>query len=69
MEEIGYFLLNFIGNLALLLLWVGCAYWVYKDAEKQGQPGCMVATFVLFLGPAGLLIWLFMRANPRYFWK
>ena len=49
----------------LLLLIIGVAYWVYKDAELKGCDGTfwgLLTFFTFIIGvPIGLLIWLIVR--------
>src|SRR5262245_59714795 len=40
--------------------------WLYRDAERRGQSGLLVALLVhLLCWPGGLLVWLFIRPQRR----
>jgi hypothetical protein len=64
-----------IGAVPLLLLavlgvivfgaWAGSVAWVWRDAERRGQPGFIVAVLVALLcWPVSLLVWLLVRPQP-----
>ena len=47
-----------------LLIW--SLVWVYRDAERRGKSGALVALMVLLLEwPISLLVWLAFRPDPR----
>ncbi len=54
-----------LGGVVLLLLataFAGSIAWVWRDAERRGQPGFIVAVLVAFLfWPLSLLVWLAAR--------
>ena len=46
------------------VVWVATLVWVYRDAEKLGKPGILVALLIGFIAwPVGLLVWLILRAD------
>ena len=50
--------------LALIVfgLWVWSIVWAYRDAERRGKSGLLVALLVAFLSwPLGLLAWVIFR--------
>jgi heme/copper-type cytochrome/quinol oxidase subunit 3 len=56
---IGIILLIFVGTFAL---WVGLAYWVYKDATKRNMDNAAIWGLVTFvLGIFGIVIYLLVR--------
>jgi serine/threonine protein kinase len=58
------FLLVFIILLPVLAVWVSTLVWVYRDAERCGKPGILVALLVgLLVWPVGLLVWLILRQD------
>jgi hypothetical protein len=74
MEYAGEFFLG-LGVIGIVLALVGVVLyiwsiiWAYKDAERRGKPGILIALVVAFLAwPIGLLLWLLIRPNqaPLY---
>ena len=60
------FMIAAIVAIALSVLYVVSIIWSYRDAEKRGKSGCLVAILVAFLSwPLGLVIWLVARPNDR----
>jgi serine/threonine protein kinase len=58
------FLLVFIILLPVLTVWISTLVWVYRDAERCGKPGILVALLVgLLFWPVGLLVWLILRQD------
>jgi len=56
---IGIILLIFLGTLAL---WVGLAYWVYRDANRRNMDNAALWGLVTFvLGIFGIVIYLLVR--------
>jgi len=50
--------------LVLLPVWAATLVWVYRDAEKLGKPGIVVALLIgLLCWPVGLLVWLILRTD------
>jgi hypothetical protein len=49
-------------SLAVLIAIVWSIFWAYKDANRHGKPGWLVALVVFLTWPIGLLIWLIIRA-------
>ncbi|WP_299826538.1 hypothetical protein [uncultured Pontibacter sp.] len=59
---IGMGIFGLILGLVILVLYIWSIFWAYKDAEKRGKPGWLVAIVVAFLAwPLGLLVWLLVR--------
>lgn len=51
----------FVGLLGLVV-YVGSIIWAYRDAERRGKPGWLVALLVALLSwPLSLLIWFVFR--------
>jgi hypothetical protein len=51
----------FVGLLGLVL-YVGSIIWAYRDAERRGKPGWLVALLVALLSwPLSLVVWLLFR--------
>lgn len=51
-----------IVSLAVLALYIWSIVWSYKDAERRGKSGILVALMVALLSwPIGLIIWLIIR--------
>lgn len=47
-----------------LYIWSGV--WVYRDAERRGKPGALVALLVLLIAwPIGLLVWIALRPERQ----
>jgi serine/threonine protein kinase len=58
------YLLFFILLLPVLAVWISTLVWVYRDAERCGKPGILVALLVgLLVWPVGLLVWLILRQD------
>jgi uncharacterized membrane protein YidH (DUF202 family) len=56
---IGIILLIFVGTL---VLWIGLAYWVYRDATKRNMDNAAIWGIVtFFLGIFGIVIYLLVR--------
>lgn len=50
----------------ILMLLIASLVWVYRDAERRGKSGVLVALLVLFLDwPVSLLLWLVFRPEQR----
>jgi hypothetical protein len=48
--------------LAGLALYVWSIVWAYRDAERRGKPGWLVALLVALLSwPVSLLVWIVFR--------
>ena len=43
------------------IIWIGIAFWMYKDAKKRGKNGVMWGIFGLLFGIIALIIWLIVR--------
>ena len=55
-------ILLFAGPVVLLAAFVGSVAWVWRDANRRGQPGFIVAVLVAFLfWPLSLIAWLLAR--------
>lgn len=55
-----------LGGLFLVTftVWISTLVWVYRDAERCGKPGILVALLVgLLFWPVGLLVWLILRQD------
>jgi len=67
MVALGAGIVGIVGMVFLLLLgaaFAGSVAWVWRDAERRGQPGFIVAVLVAFLfWPLSLLVWL--AARPK----
>ena len=51
----------FVGLLGLVL-YVWSIIWAYRDAERRGKPGWLVALLVALLSwPVSLLVWIVFR--------
>ena len=51
----------FVGLLGLVV-YVGSIIWAYRDAERRGKPGWLVALLVALLSwPLSLLVWVVFR--------
>lgn len=49
-----------------LILYIWSIVWAYKDAERRGKPGWLIALVVAFVAwPIGLLLWLIIRPDDR----
>lgn len=64
-DSIGYALFN-IAIILIIVLYVWSIVWAYKDAEKRGKSGCLVALLVFFVTfPIGFIIWLVFRPDKK----
>jgi len=64
MEDIfaGIGLIGIILGFALLVLYIWSVIWAYKDANRRGKSGWLVAIMVALLSwPVGLVVWLLFR--------
>lgn len=54
-------------GLPVLVLFIWSVIWAYRDAERRGKPGCLVALLVFWLTwPLGLILWLLIRPQDKY---
>ncbi|GAB3810701.1 hypothetical protein [Pontibacter rugosus] len=59
---LGLGILGLVLGLVGLIIYVWSIIWAYKDAERRGKPGWLVAIVVAFLAwPVGLILWLIIR--------
>ncbi|MGB2955486.1 MAG: hypothetical protein WBB64_05890 [Anaerolineales bacterium] len=66
MEEVLLFIILIPLGLLILGLLAGSLIWVYRDAEKRGKSGCLVALLVFLLEwPISLLVWLVFRPDLK----
>ena len=64
--DVGGILLAIFAVLALVVfgLWVWSIVWAYRDAEKRGKSGVLVALLVAFLSwPVSIVLWLVFRPD------
>lgn len=62
----GIIIVIFIVILCLLFLavYIASIVWVYRDAERHGKSGILVALLVALISwPIGLVVWLIVRKN------
>ncbi|MHC2992279.1 hypothetical protein OB13_12000 [Pontibacter sp. HJ8] len=58
----GFGLIGIILCILLLVFYVWSIVWAYKDAQRRGKPGWLVALVVLLMvWPVGLVVWLLLR--------
>lgn len=51
-------------GLLLFALYIASIVWVYRDAERHGKSGILVALLVALISwPIGLVVWLIVRKN------
>ncbi|MEJ8800511.1 hypothetical protein [Pontibacter sp. H249] len=63
---VGLGIFGIIVGLIVLVIYIWSIIWSYKDAERRGKPGLLVAIIVALLAwPLGLLVWLLVRPNDR----
>lgn len=63
---LGLGIIGIILGLVVLILYIWSIVWAYRDAERRGKPGWLVAIVVAFLAwPLGLLVWLLVRPGDR----
>ncbi|HEV7843913.1 MAG TPA: hypothetical protein VGO69_09450, partial [Pyrinomonadaceae bacterium] len=49
-------------TLLCLALYIASIVWVYRDAERHGKSGILVALLVALISwPIGLVVWLIVR--------
>ena len=67
MEDLfaGIGIIGIVLGVVLLILYIWSIVWAYKDANRRGKPGWLVAIMVALLSwPIGLILWLVFR--PAY---
>ncbi|MBC5772994.1 hypothetical protein H8S95_02875 [Pontibacter sp. KCTC 32443] len=58
----GIGLIGIVLGIAVFILYVWSVVWAYKDANRRGKPGWLVAIMVALLSwPIGLIVWLLFR--------
>ena len=57
-------IVSIIVGLIFLALYIWSIVWVYRDAQRRGKNGVLVALLVALVSwPIGLLVWLIIRKN------
>lgn len=72
MEEffLGLGIFGIILGLIVFVIYLWSIVWAYKDAERRGKPGWIVALVVAFLAwPIGLLLWILVRPNSSQYYR
>ncbi len=55
-------IIAFIFILICLAVYIASLVWVYRDANRRGKSGILVALLVALISwPIGLLVWLIIR--------
>ena len=55
-------LLFLVIGLASVALYVGSIVWAYRDAERRGKSGPLIALLVALIAwPLGVVVWLLVR--------
>ena len=66
-DDFGYALLIFGGFIlliiALFVVWILLAVWVYRDAKKRGMEATLWLLLVLLTGFIGLIVYLIVRRD------
>lgn len=68
MDEIfaGFGIFGLILGLVVLVVYIWSIVWSYKDAERRGKPGWLVALLVALISwPISLLVWLIFRPDSK----
>lgn len=52
-----------------LVLGIALCIWVYRDAQDRGMDATLWLIVVLFAGPLGLILYLLLRSEPRYYFR
>lgn len=61
---LGMGIIGLILGLVVLVFYIWSIIWAYRDAERKGKPGILVALIVALLAwPMGLLVWLLVRPS------
>jgi high-affinity K+ transport system ATPase subunit B len=48
--------------LVFFVIYIASLVWVYRDAERRGKSGILVALLIALISwPIGLLVWLLVR--------
>jgi len=55
-----------IWGLLFLIVHIYCVVWAYRDAERRGKPGTLVALMVFVAPLLGVLLWIIFRPEGRY---
>jgi hypothetical protein len=42
--------------------------WAYRDAERRGVGGCLIALLVFFTFPIGMMLWVVLRPRGARYW-
>ncbi len=69
---IGMGFVGIIIGIITLIIYFWSIVWTYKDAEKRGRPGWLVALLVAIISwPLSLFVWLLIRprSNPNLYNK
>jgi len=66
MEALAVLFLIIIG-IGMLVFYVWTLAWVYDDAQKRKNMGCLVCILVFLAWPLGLLLWILLRPKNDYY--
>jgi len=67
MEDFGY-LFQFCCAAIVFVLSLLSTLWAYRDAQRRGVGGCLIALLVFFTWPIGLLLWVLLRPRGAKYW-
>jgi Na+-driven multidrug efflux pump len=57
-----FIIIALIVGLVFFVIYIVSLVWVYRDAERRGKSGILVALLVALISwPIGLLVWLLVR--------
>lgn len=71
MEEffLGLGIFGIFLGLIIFVVYLWSIVWAYKDAERRGKPGWLIALVVAFLAwPVGLLLWILIRPSGSQYY-
>ncbi|MCC9167440.1 hypothetical protein [Pontibacter harenae] len=63
---VGMGIFGLLLGLVILIIYIWSIVWSYKDAERRGKPGWLVALLVALLSwPISLILWLIIRPSIK----
>jgi hypothetical protein len=67
MEDLSYIYQYCCAGI-LFLISFSCAVWAFRDAQRRGVGGCLIALLVFFTFPIGLMLWVLLRPSDYRHW-
>jgi hypothetical protein len=67
MEDLGY-IFQFCCAGMFFVFQILSTFWAFRDAQRRGVGGCLIALLVFFTWPLGLVLWVLLRPKSVRYW-